>query len=626
MVVHTLGEDAGVPSRMLSLINAEPYERLMDRDGQSLWPVTSSAEVELLRALATQFHGEVVIETASAVAVAGRRQSTCVVALGERSRDAARLYAHLTDRDFEEVSSAVDIATMSRCDVVVAILDDCDEDVYRALVGASERSDVLPGLVCGANEVQLRCNVLLAAAALHLSKSAAEARRVDFLPRYPIARIALDARSLVGGRGSPEEVHDALAGPNGLLTIIDADFGPLILCPINAARHAQNGYGRAPTCVRSSFCHRIGVSLSHANDHPLIIRPSSLRARVLLLNSCFAAPLGNAEVYSSWGLISSLLGQSAIGAIIAPLGSTFATGADLETVGDQLDSGEAIGLVARRLWRDGDTSGRTRSFLFGDPRVRLRQSVSHSQRRGSLAQRSKGLEQRQQFPSFMEALVEACAARDDGSRSELISRCRVSLLASRDSRSDNFGDIARPECLDAVLDLVESFGTMPSRQWLSNSTAPSLEEDEAVVQCVRCARVTVIYSCEVACRHGQRRRLVSCPECGIIADAPWSQSEIPLRISNNAIEVRMSQLSNDEVMRVLVEPRYSGGVAYASMSDQDIRQTAGRISLAHLPTGLSFVALLIVSTTNLRAYRFPVWCAKSAPASVKEFHVLQPTS
>lgn len=303
-----------------------------------------------------------------------------VCALGASNRENAELYGHMTGRQVCVSPSLRDALAQANPTVLVATWDQLRVAELDLLHSFSIRSRPV-GLLVGNSPEQLRLRLLISGALVHGSRTATA------LPALPASAII--------GRGTGEmaaelfdRVSDAeadretvlrvLSGPSSVLGFIGHSDGVDARLSNRATLCARVETGtvdlhrRPANCDTTGYCHRRQMARVDALASNALLSPSTVAARVVLMMSCYVASPVDCSVHPAHGLLSQLLHNPMVGAIIAPWEVAYPYVEELLQLARPLLRGSTIGEALTGFFRSapGTLRGCNRYLLFGDPAVR----------------------------------------------------------------------------------------------------------------------------------------------------------------------------------------------------------------------------------------------------------------
>jgi len=521
-----------------------------------VWPIQSEDDLRALQDLARVFSArlEEVPWRAGEVKV-GRE---LVVGLGEGVSDAARLYAHLTRRRFVAAADLRELRSAPPASVVVTTPVWLSNEFLSLLQESPPRSG-MTGIVCAGTQELLRRQTLLksAAAALH---TPAETHRVDIMPTVPLGRRTWKGREMLGERAAGIDLRSALGKGAGVLTIqthfdgLDAYLGPAFtLCGMDSPPQGLDEE-RSPRCRLTNFCHRYGDSVERTLKAGVLLPPEVISARVFVWDVCKGVLPRDGVLDSNWGLIHRLLASHTIGALITSWEVVLTSPNYLEPLLPPLVWGEAVGRGLKNYLRSkaARQTGR-RMCLFGDPRVRA--NLTRVARRPALSRRADGPPPvseshalrigsygrgRVNFPKAL--LVEALPKLSDEQRRlcvEALAHISVyeSGLTER-NRKVRRGEDSGKEMRRAALRFFFQRGCVISKDWVGLAEFYNAIKQRHCFGCGTPANTLVGKFHEPAI---SRRRLMICPHCGVVEDAP-TRSSIKLAFQEEEMTARIGGL------------------------------------------------------------------------------------
>jgi len=533
--------------RKLPVCETDDPEKLnTTMDGLPVWPVTSPQEAARLARLTTLFGGELYFPKTLSSQLTAQKET--VVCLNAASATHGRLYAHLTGRSFKIIRSASDLRDDPDISVVVVKFDDLTPALLETIhQTAKERS--APGVICGANDTELRMRVLSCSAALFLStrivrKDFESPEWIDILPRTAVKYTA-KKRQILGANSSKQSVRSALTDGVGLLRVvttcdgIDAFLGKhTILCPMGHPE-ATVSTAKSPRCVTTGYCHRLAMPMKDALRSEVLLHPAMIRAKIMLWQTCLGILVGSEETDNKWGLGLQLLQTETIGALITGCDCLLTAAYCTENLVEQIASGQTIGSALHRFY-DADETLVHRLFIFGDPNLALH-AIPYPKNRSifrpaNYRPRRRTTDSDHVIVRDPEVVAMLKAIRVPRRRVE-DNRAELALSLGRRwlSRS-RIGDPDLSEASRIPAQLRDALVRyMASRQWARwvddwFQDQASIERLPGGTSCPTCRVAADSYLVALRTSMALKRRLSVCRRCGIIEDVP-SDSSIRFTVS-----------------------------------------------------------------------------------------------
>lgn len=293
-----------------------------------------------------------------------------VACLSTNLQEEARLYAHLTDREFGGVVDLDELPHLSGLEVLVLDAEGLTFSLLRNILGPKgERSDV--GLILARPGFVPESLMLRAAAVWGIpGGGAAYVSGIDSESADPSG----DFRFL-GRESTGDSVSRLLSGGLGLLCVdthsdgIDADLpGDLSMC---RAREASTTYpGRLPAelpCMTREFCFRQGRPMESAS----LVSPIEISAQIFVFQTCYGLTTDELFWAPQLRIADGVLSNQKIGAaVLHPnLGFSF-SGNTASPLFNRLCQGVPLGTaVQAQLAQDVESELWEPYAIFGDPRV-----------------------------------------------------------------------------------------------------------------------------------------------------------------------------------------------------------------------------------------------------------------
>lgn len=358
---------------------------LVDGVGESVWPVPSGRSRAALEGYAAAISCRLEnVETR--IARSQRRRSGLVVALGQGTREAAELYGHLTYRRTVVAQKASDIFSQGAPAVVVVEPDILGPRFLEALY-EPDKAVVAPGILSAEDPENLLHQVLLRSAAVRLGGSGR--RFLEFYPWSEFGETVTGRISRIGGLANYVNVREMLTRGSDVLTVlthsdgIDAMLAPELLCCAMAEPPDNADMSRAPYCVLTKHCFRLGVPVEEALTSGQILHPGEIAARILLLASCFGVMSQDSDPDRRWGILFPLLNSDRLGAVVTTWGPYLSSPSDLPPLLRTLYVGKPVGVALGEFNASSAAiQAGLRFCLFGDPAVRVPQEGAHLEQDG----------------------------------------------------------------------------------------------------------------------------------------------------------------------------------------------------------------------------------------------------
>ena len=498
--------------------------------GAPVWPVRNLKERQALEQIVGLFAANLKTVRARKGTLPNRGRET-VIAIGHELRSHARLYGHLTRRKWTSVTDGEDLIRRGCRPHVVITRPEQLNDTLLEYLTAPKRS--IPGIICGNSESDLHMQVLIRSAAAHVC-GPVKIPRVEFFPLREERTKTSPDNILINNSTQRDVVRRTLAGEAGVLTIhthsdgIDAHFGTdLVMCAIesNLTRRFKKS---APQCLHTGICYRRKMPIDEVRKRGNFFSPTEFAARVLILNTCHGFRLNGGAVEPEWGYASYLFNNPRLGAIVLSWEIIVIEADSENTIAERLVNGSSIGQAMASLMNSPSAKQKgVRFCLFGDPRVRITYQKSKPRIQGTrhsiAATRSADMSQRSEFEvGFLHACLEIGIRHEAKNRSKYAERAlrrvkeyEFALAMGKPLEGSNSspGARMRKACLNYFFNRGELY-----EDW------HNLAEYQRVIRqshkCPQCG--SLVKSCVASMRRvgAGSRRLVACPHCDIIEDAP----------------------------------------------------------------------------------------------------------
>jgi hypothetical protein len=535
---------------------------LVTGDGRPVWPLRDDDDRVALEHLATVF-GARLDRRRAEVGAARDLSDEVVVGLGPESESAAVLYAHLTRRRSRSVRDLDALKRRGRPSVLVATPARLTHELLEWLYGGSDES--APGIICGDAGAPLRRQVLLRAAAAALC-GPVDVLRSNVFPTLSMGTIRERGCEVLGAQSSAAERHRALEGGAGVLTVmthsdgVDAFMGAdLTLCAMSGAANDRANLSTAPRCRLTGFCHRHEMPVSEARKSGALFAPEKIAARVFVWDVCFGVMPTHSFVDPRWGIGRRLLDSASVGAIVTTWRIVLDSPDQIARLSDTLASGAPVGTAVARFNASRIPRGRRhRLCLLGDPRVRVPVTPVRARlAAGPMPRRTAADDGRLAQAALLRlSMVDAKERAPRGPRSVLPAKALESVEAYEGAaaRGAPVDDVEREHGDDmrtAVLDYAMARGKL-LEAWM-----PFVRDFRAAKSrgCPVCGRRADTVHATLQPPRIYTRRLVLCPICGVMEDAPTT-SRIRMDLVGKRVRLEGALPRHRWAAGVLVQSSY----------------------------------------------------------------------
>jgi hypothetical protein len=352
-------------------VSEQPYSCVYGKDGRPVWPVSpggSGAMLERYVSGEQKLLTHVEIETlhthkpADAPALSG-----LVVAYGSEVELPARLYAHLTTRDFMTVRDISELPENARIAVVVLLADKLDLRLLERLYDTSAQLGI--GLVYGRDRSELLDQVLVRSAAVRVGwrpRPKAEVQHAGEDVRGTVfdAELAARLKSRIGAGASVVAVVGHSDG-------IDAGLDTGVLaCPLDDTQGLESLQG-VPPCVRSGVCGHFGISIADGLKSGQLFTARSFKATIIIWAVCGGMVSADGPVDRAVSFVHRLLQNHNVGALVTTWHCAF-NPENIVDISMELLRGTSLGTaIGRHNARPESTTLGKRVCLIGDPALRI---------------------------------------------------------------------------------------------------------------------------------------------------------------------------------------------------------------------------------------------------------------
>ncbi|HYE28443.1 MAG TPA: hypothetical protein VEA61_09450 [Allosphingosinicella sp.] len=496
---------------------------LWTRDGEPVWPLRDFSDLEALETLAGILGGRVELVD-DAVPGRPRAEGDAVIALGGDCAAEAALYAHLTGRRLGEAASLEQLAALPAPAVVVTAYDQVDETLLDLLYNQSTQD--APGLVFAFPGDDLRRQILARAAALRLSPSETQVRRIDLFPLHREG--AAGGAAVLDGDSDPQDYRDALAAGAALLTLsthsdgIDAQLRPgLVLCGLRDD-DVDAAADLAPSCVRTGLCHRRERPIAEARAAGELFDAGDVAAGVFVQDVCWGLYPAPGVQSPRWALSRRLLESFRVGALLTTWEIVGQTAHTCDRLFDELTAGRPLGSALGAFLRS-DESVRAghRLCLVGDPAIRIADGWRAEQAGVAATPRpaDPGAVSPPGALALLRLMIMAGRESQRPGRPDTSNAALSAVLLHEMALASNADASATGEALrDSAADYFAERYTDTVQCWIPY--ASDVETASETRPCLACGRRVITRAYRLAIAGAGPRIHAHCPTCGPVRDGP----------------------------------------------------------------------------------------------------------
>lgn len=475
-----------------------------------------------------------------------------MVALGSEAVPAARLYGHLTGRrltgrrlvvaDDRDAWPDLEGPDLDPPSVLVTLWNRLTPELLDRLYG---REGTAPGIIAAPDVAALHRQVLVRSAARRLGSGMPPVAS-DIFPLADFSVLYDGATTLFGGSASRRVKQLAITHGADLLTImthsdgVDAYLGPdLTLC---ARRHEDSAAlgGPLPLCALSGQCHRHRRPVAEVMRSDRVVAPEDVAAHILLFDTRFGVMPQGSLVDPRYGLGTRLASSARIGAMLAPWRIVLSSPEHARRLERDILDGVALGAAVARF--NAHPVSRDRQYrmcLFGDPDLRLQPAkpapAAASTVLAPVATPARPARKTRRAELFHLCISEA-ARTAIGTPLEAVALKASAVAAAAAAEPASGGAAGKSDTLaplrEAMLDYALARGKL-SECWM-----PFVERyaDGGRIGCPACGRPSDVRFCRMPRYWRATRRMVLCPICGIVEDAPL-QSDLTMTLAAGRVSL-----------------------------------------------------------------------------------------
>lgn len=560
------------------LIDTSPSTDFLTLDGELVWAVKNQSELEGLQKLAKIFGSTIKNVTGRTENLPLGKEE--VIALGKDTREAGLLYAHLTRRKFRSVESIEEILNGRIPSILIIKPKSLNGELLEFFYKPKANVNTIPGIIFWENSQDGRRQVLIRSAAAHLGGQL-ESIRVDIHPLLDFGYKKSSQYEFLGGMASPSDMRASVGRGTGVLIMsthsdgIDADMGKnLTLCPMNEIKTKPSLFF-SPICQARRFCQRHNIAIEEFLQSDKVLSPGDIAARIFILNGCHVLSLQSGMVDIGWSL-AQRLADCSLGAIVMTWETVITRPNQTAILGQNLSKGMPVGEAVALYNKSSEAKlfGKHRLCLLGDPKVKL-PNIGLAKKDSS---KIKSLRKERDKTDLTEVLGKNSPSRVeffDIGFSYLAKRTvdeeKLSLISKTQTKIGKYRELARKnssgssiesrrnEMLEAILDYIIHISGDIQSMWIP--LADKFTIRTLVEKCINCQQPISTTNIAIKLFKTFRRRLVICPNCGIIEDSP---SSVKLKFSLDK--------QNLELWGKLPQQKCVAKVLVTSSSETDIRE------------------------------------------------------
>ncbi|TDH18055.1 hypothetical protein EXU57_24595 [Segetibacter sp. 3557_3] len=287
-----------------------------------VWPVLDDKEEYSLRNLANVFEGKLQFVEEGFVKKRSKIiQDRGIVIAWKDCSTIAKLYAHLTFREFIITNDPIRAFKGYNSAVILGLQSDLSYEILDAFYDPLNNGGNV-GFIYSHNLAGLRRQALLKSATLYWN-NIASIDRIDWYPDIKTLFPQNSFHSVIGYSTPKDTIKKTLEKPPAILNIfahsdgLDMKLSPFTLCPIKSLSPlGDNAPSNPPFCVVNSYCYRLNQKMENALKNDLLLSPEKLKARILILNSCFGIRFSPNRINPSWQIAIQLMNSTYLGAIV----------------------------------------------------------------------------------------------------------------------------------------------------------------------------------------------------------------------------------------------------------------------------------------------------------------------
>ncbi|CCE98564.1 hypothetical protein SFHH103_04074 (plasmid) [Sinorhizobium fredii HH103] len=531
-------------------IDVEPCADLLMWGGQPVWPVYDRKQRRVLRDYC-RLVGRPIVEVTGQPCLFAPRKQGLVIGVGKGASRAGELFAHLTGRSFISIATLRDLGVRSKeTEVILGLSEVLDVDWLERIYGNLQWQRA-PGIIAARNEMALVLQALLRSAAAHLDGETSRAATQIFPTFDTRGDIEGPSTAIFGKSAPPEAIINAVESGSDLLTLlthsdgVDAKISShLSLCSVKT-KH-EDGINFGPYCTVTGDCFRHNKPIPKAISDGHIVRPASLRARIVVLCACNVVLDPRAPVAQEYGYLLRLLESGHMGVAIVSWSIVSLNERSLRPLITCLLSGETVGRSVATFNRSAEARTAGLKFcILGDANIRLLESTTktctisgmspHRSKKGQSVLREAAAGVGFLRGYLMNALVDSRDPDTDHLASEALVRlqCYEQLLWTG-KPVEGYEGSAGVALRNGVLAFIARRGaSVIAHDWTELA-----EQRRALAdgQCIHCSGRLAKYLYKFRNSEIPPRRFSYCGRCHVVQDSPHTE-DVLLKCNDGQFEL-----------------------------------------------------------------------------------------
>lgn len=364
-----------------------PPSPIFDRNGGRVFPFWNQESKDRLLKLCEMMSAECVeIDSTDVISLIESiapplSANGSVVALKDQDSQAARIYAHLTQRNFRGVAALEEIGDEVK--IIVCTFASWNYELIRFISSDLKDGKSVRGLIIAGDGQELLLQAVVRAAALYLDLILFS-RRLTLYPDAAFDSIATDTHLFIGELADQHKIRSAIAQPDAWSIIsmvthcdgIDLKLsGNAVLCPL-PDKESEYLNSPPPRCLHTGVCYRLDTSREQAHKDRKLFAPKELKSPVLVLDACTVMPATDKRVSFNQSLGARIIREATTAVILCNTDIHIGEPLRNAHLVEQLHRGVPVGEVAAEFNDSlNDQEIKRNMILIGDPDFRFANSA-----------------------------------------------------------------------------------------------------------------------------------------------------------------------------------------------------------------------------------------------------------
>jgi hypothetical protein len=511
--------------------------------GIPAWPVYTKKDLLTFQQVCKFYGAEWLLENNPvATGIHSNSSEEYVVAIGEKYKKDALLYAHLTSRKVVVLADTGELIRSYQPAFTVVIANHTDLDPH--LLERLYTSDQVtaPGLILDYNDGHFFRQLLFKSLLYRITLTERDPDTVvDFLPTSAVKFFTHEKFIMAGSDMDTASTKHLLKMKKSLLNIvthsdgIDAYLGKLTLCPLKEIRDQQQS--SPPLCISTGICHRTQQPMQHPAQKGFLISPLKIRTKILLWLTCRGIRLRPSSINPAWGILPVFASNPFIGSLVTPWKIIYTNLEMMKQFSHFLNESGTLG-KAVAAFNQSEISKTTNLKLsvIGDPNIYFHgnqtMTAVHELISGNMLTTTQ-TEAANAPAHFIQQYLQIIQNKTGNGNAPEIKKCLELLNEKKSTTSKN-----KASCKllgKQVLDIISHQKNEAVVDYVKQAKHIQITKNNTI--CPYCQVMTDTHSISFHHSHIEKRWVTICPCCGIIEDRDNNAVPAQLKVSGGKVSL-----------------------------------------------------------------------------------------